>query len=82
MKILVLITIKFLLISALFIISNGNLHIRDAEERGIFFDAYSSWAKGVFSQGAEIVGYVVNSQWLPDEDLGWIDSDVVQGDEA
>jgi len=72
MKVFLLILIKFLLISALFIISNGNLHVRDSVERGVFFDAYATWMKNVFTQGADIVGYVVNSQWLPNEDLGWI----------
>ncbi|MBU2503686.1 MAG: hypothetical protein KJ879_01370 [Nanoarchaeota archaeon] len=73
MKLLGLIMIKFFLISALFIISNGNLHVRDSNERAIFVDAYSGWVKNIFNQSTEIVGYVIDSQWLPDEDLGWTD---------
>jgi len=73
MRVFILVLIKFFLISALFIVSNGNLHIGDSVERGIFLDSYSTWMNNVYSQGAQIVGYVVNSRWLPDEDLGWIE---------
>jgi len=69
MKFIILIIIKFFFISALFIISNGDLYLRDSEQREIFFDSYSSWFKGVFNQGAEIVGYVIESKWLPQNDF-------------
>ena len=69
MKLLGLIMIKFFLISALFIISNGNLHVRDSQERAIFIDAYSGWVKNIFNQSTEIVGYVVDSEWLPNREI-------------
>jgi len=69
MKFIVLIIIKFFFISALFIISNGNLHLGDAVQREIFFDSYGSWFSGIFNQGAEILGYVTESKWLPQNDF-------------
>ncbi|MEM4325711.1 MAG: hypothetical protein QXU40_00195 [Candidatus Pacearchaeota archaeon] len=66
MRTIILVIIKVLFISALFIISNENLNIKDPEDRSVFFDLYSLWAKKVFNQSMEIAGYVVNSKWLPD----------------
>ena len=68
MKFLFLIIIKFFLISALFIISNGNLDVKDDVDRAIFIDAYSSWVGNLFNQSFEIVGYVIDSEWLPSRD--------------
>ena len=65
MKVIALIIIKFLFISALFIISNGNLYLKNSEQREIFFESYSNWMGGVFNQGMEVAGYVINSRWLP-----------------
>jgi hypothetical protein len=67
MKVLILILIKFFLISALFIVSNENLHLGDPMERETFFDAYSTWLGNIFNQSKEIVGSVINLKWLPDE---------------
>lgn len=68
MKLLVLVVIKFFFVSALFIISNGDLNLRDQNDRMMFMDEYSVWLKGIFHHGSEIGGYVVNSQWLPSND--------------
>jgi len=65
MKFLFLIIIKFFFISALFIVSNSDLNLRDQADRAVFMDAYSIWIGNVVDQGSEIGGYVVNSQWLP-----------------
>ena len=66
MKVIALIIIKFLFISALFIISNGNLYLKESEHREIFLQSYSDWISGVFNQGLEVAGYVINSRWLPE----------------
>ncbi|MBU2616478.1 MAG: hypothetical protein KKB79_00665 [Nanoarchaeota archaeon] len=65
MKFFILVAIKFFFISALFIISNGDLNLREQADRAIFIDAYSIWIDNVVDQGSEIGGYVANSQWLP-----------------
>ncbi|MBW6442260.1 hypothetical protein K0A97_00565 [Patescibacteria group bacterium] len=65
MKVALLAFIKFFFIASLFIISNGNLHLKDTDERQVFFDLYTSWLEDVFEQGVEVTGYVVNSRWLP-----------------
>lgn len=67
MKIFVLMLIKFFFISALFLISNGNLYLSDSVDRQVFLDSYSEWLSGVFGQGFEVAGYVVDSEWLPKE---------------
>ncbi|MDP3987183.1 MAG: hypothetical protein Q8P81_03090 [Nanoarchaeota archaeon] len=68
MKFLLLIIIKFFLISALFIVSNGDLNLREQEDRVVFAEEYSTWLSNVFNQGTDIGGFVVNSQWLPSSD--------------
>jgi len=67
MKVVILILIKFFLISALFIISNENLHFGDPVERETFFDTYYTWLGNIFNQTKEIVNSVINLKWLPDE---------------
>jgi hypothetical protein len=66
MKITIVI-IKFLFIGALFIVSNENLHLSVPTERSTFFDNFFSWLDTLFGHSLEIVGYVVNSEWLPQE---------------
>ena len=67
MKIQIVI-LKLLFLGALFIISNQNLHLLDDEERGLFFDSYSTWLDNMFNQGMDITGYVVKFEWLPPKD--------------
>lgn len=74
MKVLVLIVIKFFFISALFVISNGNLHMADPIERKVFFNIYSDWLGTVFDQGMELAGNVIDSQWLPQNNFTEPDS--------
>jgi len=69
MRIIVLIFIKFFLISALFIVSNENLHIGDPLERETFFDLYSTWLGSIFDQAKGIVGSVIDLKWLPDKNF-------------
>ncbi|MBS3082245.1 hypothetical protein J4416_04960 [Candidatus Pacearchaeota archaeon] len=65
MKIL-LILIKVFAIGALLIISNQGLAISDAVNREHFIDEYSSWISHLFDKGIAIVGYVIKSEWLPE----------------
>jgi len=62
-----IIVLKLLFLGALFIISNHNLHLTQADEREVFFDYYSNWIENLFGQGTEITGYVVKFKWLPTE---------------
>ena len=64
MKIQILV-VKLIVLGALFIISNQNLHLAVAVERDAFFDAYSSWITNIVSQFADVTGYVVRFDWLP-----------------
>ena len=67
MKILVLIVIKFFFISALFIVSNGNLDLKESTGRAVFVEAYTGWLGDLSGQGLKIVREVASSQWLPSE---------------
>jgi len=64
MKIQIII-VKLIVLGALFIISNQNLHLAVASEREVFFDAYSSWFTNIINQLAQVTGYVVRFDWLP-----------------
>ncbi len=64
MKIQIII-VKLIIIGALFIISNQNLHLAVASERAVFFDAYGSWFTNMVKQVAQVTGYVVRFDWLP-----------------
>ena len=59
--------IKILFIGALFIISNENLALGEPENVSIFFDIFYSWLGNLFGHSVQIAGYVVNSEWLPQE---------------
>jgi len=66
MKITIFI-IKFLFLGALFIISNENLHLNIDTERESFYNYFSSWLETLFGHSQQIVGYVIDSEWLPQE---------------
>jgi hypothetical protein len=61
--------IKFLFLGALFILSNENLHLALAPERAQFYDLLYSWLERLFQHSMKIVGYVIDSEWLPKENL-------------
>ena len=63
---LTLLFIKLFFISALLIVSNGNLAMHDSVNRKIFWDQYYTWLEGIFDKGVYLTGYVVKSEWLPD----------------
>jgi len=69
MKIVILILIKFFFISALFIIGNENLYLKDSVDRETFFNTYSIWLGNIFSQGMGVVNFVINLKWLPKDDF-------------
>jgi len=60
--------VKFLVIGALFLVSNNNLHLGDVDERTVFLEMYGSWIGDLYEQTLVITGYVVNSEWLPEND--------------
>lgn len=64
MKTLMLILI-FFLISALFIVSNGNLHLNNSEEFAMFSSAYYQWFNNLFNNLVSMTGQVVHLDWLP-----------------
>ncbi len=70
MKIIILVIIKFFLISALFIVSNENLHLNDNIEREKFFDIYSTWLSGVFHQTQVLIDSTLDLKWLPQNNIG------------
>jgi len=57
--------VMFLLIGAFFIISNGNLHLANSEQRGQFMAGYYDWFVKIFGNTKTVTGYVVNLDWLP-----------------
>jgi hypothetical protein len=59
---------KFLLIGALFIVSNEVLYMQDAGDREEFVGMYTAWLGNIFSHVRDITGYVVNNEWLPSEE--------------
>ena len=69
MKVIILILIKFFFISALFIIGNENLYLKDSVDRETFFNTYSIWLGNIFSQSMEVVSFVINLKWLPENDF-------------
>jgi len=66
MKILMF-AIFFLMIGALFIISENNLALKDSGNFPKFLGSYYSWISQLFDNSKSLAGYVVKMDWLPDE---------------
>lgn len=64
MKIL-LATIKFLFIGALFIVSNNHLYLSNPSDMDIFQQYYYGWLSNIFEYGKGLTAYAIKSQWLP-----------------
>jgi len=64
-----IVVVKFLVIGALFLVSNNDLNMGNMDERAEFIGMFSSWMVGLYDQTIEISGYVVNSEWLPRESV-------------
>lgn len=62
---LYLFLLKFLLLGALFIVSNQQLYLSHNTDRATFYDMYYNWLSNLFDKTAELTGYVINSEWLP-----------------
>lgn len=60
----------FLLIGALFIISQNNLAFSNSENISQFSGLYVSWLGQVFQNSGKIAGYVVKLDWLPENSSG------------
>jgi hypothetical protein len=59
--------IKFLFLGALFIVSNHNLYLNDPADREVFYGQFNSWLDTLFTHSLQIAGYVVDSEWLPQQ---------------
>jgi len=64
-----LIILKVLFLGALLIISNGELALSEEGNFDIFKQKYGLWVSELFDNGITVVGYVVNTEWLPDGNL-------------
>ncbi|MEK6840510.1 MAG: hypothetical protein AABX79_00990 [Nanoarchaeota archaeon] len=60
-----MILVKVLILGALLIISNQNLHILVPQERGIFLNSYSDWITSIAGKIVDITGNVVKLEWIP-----------------
>ena len=66
MKILMAVII-FLMIGALFIVSEGKLALKDQDSREELGSRYYSWFGKLFGNSKNIIGSVVKLSWLPNE---------------
>ena len=57
----------FLFISALLIVSNGNLHLKDKAEAMQFGRLYYSWIVDTTGNLFKATAYVVKFEWLPSQ---------------
>ncbi len=64
-----MIIVKLLIIGALFIISNQNIHLMVPSEREIFLDSYSGWITDIIDKIVNITGHAVRLEWLPKQYL-------------
>ncbi len=55
----------FLVLWALVIISNGNLHLAKHEDMNIFLKSYSTWLYHLVDNFFNVLGYVVRLDWHP-----------------
>ncbi len=59
--------IKFIFMGMLFIVSTQNLYITESDDRIIFYTHFYTWVRELFSHIGEITGFVVDSEWLPNQ---------------
>lgn len=60
-----IVLVKLVVLGALFIISNQNIHLAVAAERELFLNSYSFWLTNIFHQFVQVTSYVVRFDWLP-----------------
>lgn len=68
MKIIMFI-IFFLLVGALFIISENNLALKDTGNFSKFLGLYYSWISQIAQNTGSTAGYVIKMDWLPSENI-------------
>ena len=66
-----LIILKVFFIGGLLIISNGELALSEPENIEIFMNEYAVWVSGLFENGITVLGYVVNTEWLPEANTSY-----------
>lgn len=64
---IIMIILMFLIIGALFVISNENLHLNDKKELERFYDSYYLWVGNVFNNLKSVTADVIKVDWLPKE---------------
>jgi len=62
-----LIVLLFLFVSALLIVSNEDLHLKDKNEARKFANLYYSWALNMGGNVIKTTGYIVKFEWLPNQ---------------
>lgn len=65
---ILLLFLFFLFLSALVIVSNENLHLKDKSELKKFATLYYSWIYSFGSNLVKTTAYVVKFDWIPDSD--------------
>ena len=63
---LIILTLMFLTLSALLIISNNNLHLNNKKELKIFIDSYADWADAIYLNFQNIAKSMIKTNWLPE----------------
>ncbi len=59
------IVLLFLLVGALFIVSNENLQLADREEQREFIALYRLWLSSIGENVRAITGQVIAAEWVP-----------------
>ena len=57
----------FLMIGALFIVSENNLALKDSGNIEKLGNLYFSWIGNLFQNSGQVMGYAVKMNWLPDK---------------
>jgi len=61
------ILVTVLLLGALFIIAENNIHITEGEELQILSAQYTLWLSKMFKTGGNIAGNAVRMEWLGEQ---------------
>lgn len=57
--------VKLLILGALFIVSNEELHLSEEGNMAIFGEMYFQWLGSLIDSGKSITGFVIDVEWLP-----------------
>ncbi|HIG52367.1 MAG TPA: hypothetical protein EYN33_06100 [Gammaproteobacteria bacterium] len=61
-----MILLKILFMGALLIVSNGELALKDEENRETFLNSYSYWLSNLQEHAGFFLNYILKTEWLPD----------------